>query len=465
MMPNLPYLNLKSFLRVLSQRNSKLIRVISNEVSTDRELGSIVKKAEFTDQPTVLFNNVKDSTLPVLMGLFSSREALSSALGEKVFEDGSFYEKISKLLHAKTPPTVSTSTTYDVVLEKDNIDLETELPLSVHVPLQGGRYISSGILLAYDEDNQYVNAGIYRQMLVGKRQLTVNSAPNHDLAKIIENARVAGRIVKAALVIGHHPSLYMASQFNKEDDRNVFELAGSLASAPFRVFHSDIVDFNLPSDAEILLEGYIDPNNIAPEGPFGEFTYFPASRSCPVMTIERLSLRSDSIYLDIHPTHKEHRLLGAFPARELEVATKLAQAGLENVDVCIPDWGAALVALISSSSKAAVTSKILEELIQNDPMVKYVFIVPGPSATRSIQELFLEFVVCSQPASDWQVLVHAVGTRNDPSSETVDGKNRTSKAIFNLVPDQSFPPRMDQMDGFSKGLACYASAPFSTEEI
>jgi 4-hydroxy-3-polyprenylbenzoate decarboxylase len=109
-----------------------------------------------------------------------------------------------------------------------------------------------------------------------------------------------GELMPAAYVVGTDPVLFLASSTMVSAQVDEYEVAGSLRGRPVKVFKSDLTGLTLPANAEIIAEGWIDPNELMEEGPFGEYTgYYSGNKGKdypkPVLRIKRILHRNKPI--------------------------------------------------------------------------------------------------------------------------------------------------------------------------
>lgn len=405
--------DLRSFLATLSA-NEELFSV-DREVTVGEETVSVVKALEPIGAPAVMFNAVTGTQWPVLMGLFGTRQRIARALGVPKSE---LLDHVLQLQSSPLPEPIEVERgrAQEVVVTGDEIDLEG-LPFAIHSRADAGAYITAGVVLARDPRTGKLNTGMYRMMVTGKRTITVNAAPDHDLGRIFAAARKAGERVPVAIVIGHHPAYLTASQLKNSVETDSHELAGGLLGEGLRTLKGISVPLPVPADAELVLEGMVDPENLFAEGPFGEFSYHYGEANAPVCEITAVTHRTEPIFLDLHPTHAEHLALWLFPGREARLLEAVRRSVPGVVDVRIPFHGGSFSAYVSVwKRKEGDGKQAILAAFAADHFLKKVIVVDGDIDVQDSDRVLWAADVRFQASEDLMLLEGVKGIRMDPSA-------------------------------------------------
>lgn len=439
--------DLRTFLRDLPA-GRELIEV-ERPVSPGAEISSVVKALEPLGAPAVLFRAVAGSELPVLMGLFGTRDRVARALGVPA-ERGR--ERALELIGGPLVEPVEVAPdeapVQAVVEVGESVDFDG-LPLATHSRDDAGAYITSGVVLARDPRTGTLNTGMYRMMVTGKGTVSVNAAPDHDLGRIFAWARERGEKVPVAIVIGHHPAYAIASQLKNPVSVDAHALTGAVLGEPLRVVAGRTVDLPIPADAEIVLEGVVDPGDRVQEGPFGEFSYYYGAAQAPQCQVTAVTRRADAIFHDLHPTHAEHLCLWLFPGREARLLEAVRRAVPGTVDVRIPFHGGSFSAYLKVRKRRDGDGKqALLAAFACDHFLKNVIVVDDDIDIFDDRAVLWSLNVRFQADRDLVTLTHAKGIRMDPSARqftTGFGTDTTtSKLGFDTTrPLEGFPTRAD----------------------
>lgn len=443
-----PAPDLRSYLTTLRTTHPNSLMEVSRAVTAGEEISSVVKALEPYGAPAVMFENVKDSPLPVLMGLFGTRARIAEAIGTT--PDDALDHVLS--LQAPDYPVArvaGSAPVQEVVVTCDDVDLG-DLPFATHSRDDAGAYITAGVVLAKHPVTGKINTGMYRLMITGKNTITVNAAPDHDLGRIFAAARELGQSVPIAVVIGHHPAYAIASQLKNPATIDAHELAGALLREPLQVVSGVSVDLEVPAGAEIVLEGIVDPGHRVEEGPFGEFSYYYGAAAAPVCTVTAVTRRSDAIFQDLHPTHAEHLCLWLFPGREARLLEAVRRAVPTTKAVRIPFYGGSFSAYLSVSKLRDGDGKqALLAAFAVDHFLKHVIVVDEDIDVNDDTAVLWSLNVRFQAERDLLRIPEAKGIRMDPSArqfKTFRGTDTTTDKLgFDttrpLAPE--FPVRAD----------------------
>jgi UbiD family decarboxylase len=199
----------------------------------------------------------------------------------------------------------------------------------------GGAYIGSGsIVVMRDPDSGWINASIYRVQVHGRDRVTIQfDHPGRHGAIIAKKYRDRGEPCPVAVVNGEDPALFVAGFEYLPEGVSEYAFAGALKGAPVETFAGPVTGLPLPAQAEIILEGYLQPfGDTLPEGPFGEFTGYYANdtRPCPVMEVTAIHHRDDPILLG-SPPMKPPRFHFGLPLRAAGIWSNLEAAGVTDV--------------------------------------------------------------------------------------------------------------------------------------
>jgi 2,5-furandicarboxylate decarboxylase 1 len=300
--------DLRHFLKTLDERAPDLIRRIRTEVSPTWELSAVQKRLEADGRlPVLLFEKVAGHALPVVTNLFASKRHLALALETTPEDVVSRFSEAQK--HRVAPRVVDAGPVQEVVLTGEQADLGT-LPLVTHCEKDAGPYLTAGVTIIRDPSSGALNAGIYRNRCLGPRRLTLNLAPLCHASEVMREAEGRRATVDAAIVLGHHPAMGMASQ--QRGGRGEFELEtmGGLLGEPVDVVPARTVDVLVPADAEIVIEGRVRSDAWEDDGPFGDYwLYYAPAKKARVFEVTAITRRRDAIFHDVFNVGPEHLVL------------------------------------------------------------------------------------------------------------------------------------------------------------
>ena len=302
--------DLRRFLDTIEARRPELVLRVKQEVSAKWELSAIQKRLEADGKlPIIIFEKVAGYAMPVVVNLFASKEHLALALDTTADQVVTRFAEAQKKRVSVPPREVASGPVKDVILTGEDATLEA-LPIVTHCEKDAGPYLTAGMTIVRDPETRALNGGIYRNLRLSKQSLTMNMAPLCHASTVAQKAEDAGVHVDAAIVLGHHPAMGMASQQRGELGEFELETMGALLGEPVDVVPAETVDVLVPADAEIVLEGRIRTDLWADDGPFGDYwLYYAPPKPARVFELTAITHRREPIFHDIFPVGPEHLVL------------------------------------------------------------------------------------------------------------------------------------------------------------
>jgi 4-hydroxy-3-polyprenylbenzoate decarboxylase len=301
----------------------ELVRV-TKPVSIDLEMCEIADRAMKLPNggPALLFEHpvLRDgskSAFPVAINTFGSMRRMAMALGvAKLDEHG---DRITQLLDlkvpegllgklsllprllevAKFPPRVKGGkpACQEVVWRGDEIDLD-KLPILTTWPGDGGPFLTLTMVVSKDPKRGIRNVGMYRAQQLGKREVAMHWQRHKSGAEHWREMAAKGEKMPVCIVIGADPASVFSASAPLPPTVDEFIFAGFLRRSPVHLAKALTCDLEVPADAEIVLEGYIDPaEELVIEGPFGDHTGFYSEADVyPRVHLTAVTMRRDAVY-------------------------------------------------------------------------------------------------------------------------------------------------------------------------
>ena len=312
------YDDLRSFLRALEREGD--LRRIKVEVDPYLEIGEIVDRVQKAKGPALLFENVKGASMPLAMNVFGTERRLAKALGLKGAEE--IAEKISGLLKPELPHgftgvreafgklagmthvppkkvKAGDAPVQEVVLTGDQVDLD-QLPALFTWPQDGGSFFNLGLTHTRDPDSGIRNLGLYRLQRHDRRTIGMHWQIHKDSRNHAAVAAKRGERLPVAIAFGCPPAVTYAATAPLPGDIDEYLFAGFVAGERVRMVDCRTVPLQVPADAEVVLEGWLEPGKMLPEGPFGDHTgFYTPVEPFPFVRVETMTMRSDAIYQSI----------------------------------------------------------------------------------------------------------------------------------------------------------------------
>lgn len=310
--------DLRDFIHYLEQVK-QLIKVDA-KISPDLEMSYFCKKTLNNNGPALLFTNPMQSDIPVLANLFGSVKRIALAIGKNDLKDFRDYGEILanlknpkapsnlkdaftkipllKELYNMLPKVVNNAQVHELIINKNDVDLSIFPIWRCHsediAPL-----ITWGLVVTKGPHKKRQNLGIYRQQVISKNKVIMRWLKHRGGAMdYLEHKKMyPDKPYPIAVVIGCDPATIIGAVTPVPDDLSEYQFAGLLRGSRTSLVKCVIHDLHVPSNAEIVLEGFIYPNDEAKEGPFGDHTgYYNEVETFPVFTIETITMRKKPIY-------------------------------------------------------------------------------------------------------------------------------------------------------------------------
>ena len=373
--------------------------------------------------PALMFEQVQGLDTPLLTNLFASRERVGRMLGG-VAPAGIHAEYQERSRRLLAPREVSDGAVTEVV-QSEGFDLG-EVPTIKHFATDRGPYITNAVIVAEDRDGGFGNVSYHRSMLNGPQQIGTSLHSRGHLWRMLQAAQAKGRPLPVAMVIGAHPLFMLAAAARLPygvDERHV---AGGLFGTPLEVLRTPKYGIAVPAHAEFVLEGVIDPEAQAEEGPFGEFTGYSSDRSTHnLLRVQTLMRRRDAWLLDVVGGNSaEHLNLGRIP-RESEMVEKLKERFPGVTAVHYPSSGTHFHAYVAlKQSRPGEARQVMLGLLGWDPYLKTVIAVDEDVDISRDEEVLWALATHFQPHLDVVMVEGLPGSALDPSAS---GAGTTSR--------------------------------------
>lgn len=382
--------------------------------------------------------------MPVLSNLFGSYRLLGLALGTDRATD--ILQTYIAREKAKSPVKWVSKTeapVKEVIWQGTEVDLD-RLPIPKHCQKDSGRYVTIGCLVCVDPDGGVPNVGIYRHEVKGKRKLGCMLNPARDAAYIYRRHQELGKAMEVAIFIGHHPAVVMGASSRGGLEHNELEVMGGLLGEPLEVTPGETVSLPVPAWAEIVIEGVIQPGNEDLDGPFGEYAgYYGGRKKVPVIDVTCITTRSDAIYHDLDPAHREHNVAGVL-CRESQILARLKEIVPSVKLVRLPSSGCSFFHLYICLHKSVEGQGKLAGLaaFACNPDLKHVIVVDDDIDITKDEEVLWAVATRVEADRDLAMIPYTLGAHLDPSAydETRVATGRmTTKVIIDATKPATLP--------------------------
>jgi len=384
----------------------------------------------------VLFEKAGPEQASLVGNVMGSRRRMALAFG--VSETALLAEVLQRSNAPIAPVRIPSSAApvHQVVLQGDKADL-TQLPVHLQHVEDGAPYISAGIDISRSLDGSKRNVGYRRLMLRGAREAGVDMIAPSDFRVMYADFVARKERMPVAFVIGSHPADGVAATA-VSSEKDELALMGGLRNAPVPVVQCVTNDLEVPADAEIVLEGYLDEKGWAqPEGPYGEYIgYYGRMKTNPVFHLTAITMRRDALFQTI--TIGGRFLAATDTALLVAVRTETAVWQALRNSISAP---VAVYATPSSGGQYSVRVSLRQRypgdvrnaihcVLGSNADVKHVFVVDDDIDVFSDAQMDWAMATRFQANRD---IVQAEGFRTVPLDPSLLGSRTGSKAGFDLT--------------------------------
>ena len=316
-----PYEDLRAFIKRLEQEGE--LKRIPVEVDPVLEIAEITDRVCKEMGPALLFENPKGSDHPLLINAFGSYRRMNLALDVESLEEVA--ERIVALLEIKAPegvldklkmlpkladlanfiPKTVRSGACQEVVKTENFSL-LDFPILQCWPQDAGRFITLPLVFSKDPETAKRNCGVYRMQIFDGTTTAMHwQTHKHGAQHFREAGRVKGGTgeedrIEVAVAIGADPAVIFSGIAPLPDGLDEMMFAGFLRRKPVDMVPCKTVDLEVPANAEIVLEGYVELDELRQEGPFGDHTgFYSLADDYPVFHVNCVTHRKKPIYQTI----------------------------------------------------------------------------------------------------------------------------------------------------------------------
>ncbi len=326
--------SLRSHVRDLEQ-NGELIRV-DKECDPLTNVSAIGWKAYDRFGKSTLFTNLKGFPGWQLVSQVVT-DRRKWAIGLRVDEDAVIPTLTARLAAPREPVMVEAADApvKQVVLKGDDADL-TRLPAMWTSEEDPGPYIAAGMAIIKDPETGARNMSYHRQQVLGPDSSGFLICPRHAL-RIYQKYQQRGEPMPVAVVVGAHPAILFAAGYTTRFGVDELAIAGGLLDDPVRLVKCETMEFEVPAEAEMILEGEILPDGKTEEGPFGEVTGgYAEEGSTEIFRLRAITHRKDPLFYGMHsgaPMGDPQSITGICIETALHEHLARVEGGLDILDI------------------------------------------------------------------------------------------------------------------------------------
>ena len=378
-------------------KNKGELNVIEKEVDWELQASAICAMSQRVGGPAVRFNKVKDYPgLPLVGGVYSGpgyiewpqqtrlmQGRIALALGLE--RDTHYDEVLETVIERKSAGIraieVESGPCQEVVLEGEDVDLY-RYPIPKLHDRDGGRYLTSHVVLTKDAESAWTNFGIYRLMLAGRNRLVQGTAPRLTRPRHIEQmvAKYAahGEPLPFAIVIGAPPEMMMTACLDTLPASDEYATAGGLGLNSLPLVKARLSDILVPASAEMILEGHIYPDVNGEEGPFAAISYYTSKVKNFVYQVECITHRQRPILPFVAEGARASDSMCLFSLlHSAELTVLLRSCGVSAKWVTLPVEGRMVLAVVCLAVQPipGLQGRAADLIFGNSPFVRQIIFV------------------------------------------------------------------------------------------
>ncbi|MAM71380.1 MAG: 4-hydroxy-3-polyprenylbenzoate decarboxylase [Gammaproteobacteria bacterium] len=421
--------DLRDFISQLEQQGE--LKRIQTSVDPYLEMTEISDRTLRGEGPALLFENPKGSDIPVLTNLFGTTRRVAMGMGQDNIEALRDVGRLLAFLKEPEPPkgwkdllekapifkqalnlspkVIKSPPCQEVIIEEDELDLGM-LPIQTCWPEDVGPLITWPLVITRGPNKERQNLGIYRMQVIGKNRLIMRWLSHRGGALDFKEWQEAhpGEGFPVSVAIGADPATILGTVTPVPDTLSEYAFAGLLRGGKTEVAKSLSNELQVPASAEFVLEGTIEADDMAAEGPFGDHTgYYNEVERFPVFTVRKITHRKNPIY---HSTYTgrppdEPAILGVALN---EVFVPILQKQFPEItDFYLPPEGCSYRLAVVSMKK------------QYPGHAKRVMMGIWSFLRQFMYTKFIVVVDDDINIRDWKDVIWAMTTRMDPARDTV----------------------------------------------
>jgi 4-hydroxy-3-polyprenylbenzoate decarboxylase len=308
------YGDLREFIRKLEKEGE--LKRITIDVDPMLEIAEFADRAVKTGGPALLFERPKGYQIPVLINSYASMRRMELALEVESIE--TIAGRIAEYLEMRMPegligklkmlpklaqmgaffPKMVSKGACQEVVRHEGFSL-FDYPVLQCWPEDGGRFITLPLVFSKNPETGKRNCGVYRMQVydahtAGMHWQTHKQGAEHYRRMLAQSG--ADRM-EVAVAIGSDPATMYSGILPLPPDLDEMMMAGFLRSSPVEMVKCQTCELEVPANAEIVLEGYVQPGEMRTEGPFGDHTgFYSLADEYPVFHVTCITQRKEPIY-------------------------------------------------------------------------------------------------------------------------------------------------------------------------
>ncbi len=443
---------------VSALENAGELRRVKTEVSADLEIAEILRRVTYSNGPAVLFENVSGSEMPVLGNVFGSMNRMRIALEMSDFEEiggriadlakmkfpSGMLDKLKKLPElSRMGEAFPKPAKSGPVTEITGRGSFADLPVLKTWPGDAGRFITFGLVATRHPDTGVYNLGVYRMQIIDGTHALMHWQKHKRGAAHHEQDSAQGQRTEAAVIIGADPATVFSAVAPVPEGMDKYLFSGIVRKSGIRTVKCKTIDLEVPANAEIVLEGYVDSQDMRDEGPFGDHTgyYTPVGRY-PTFTLTGVMRRKSPTYLTtvVGKPVLEDAYIGKAIERSFLPLLQMMQP--EIVDFAMPPsgWFHGLAIVSIKKRYPGQAKKVMMGMwgMGQLALTKTIIVVDADIDVHDINDVIWAVTVRSDAARDVAIIDNAPTDTLDPASPRVNHGSKMGIDATQKTPEEGY---------------------------
>lgn len=436
------------------EKNNELKR-IKTQVDTNLEIAEIMRRQMYSNGPAILFENIKDFKIPVLANAFGSMKRLEIGLEMKEFKEigqrivemtkmdipSGILNKIKKLpeLSKMTDSFPKLETSGPVTEVTSSTASFEDMPILKSWPNDAGRFITLGLVATSHPQTKIRNLGVYRIQILDSTHALMHWQKHKRGAHHSDISKDRGEKIPTAIIIGGDPATVFSSIAPVPEGLDKYLFAGITRKKGIKTVKCKTIDLEVPSNAEIVLEGYVDPTDLRNEGPFGDHTgYYTPVEPYPTFTLTGIMRRKNPIYVTtvVGKPILEDAYIGKVIERSFLPLIQMFHPEVVDFSMPAAGWFQGLAIVSIKKRYPGQAKKVMMGLwgMGQLSLTKMFVVVDGDVNVHDMNEVIWALTTRTDPARDTIIINNTPTDTLDPASPLVNlgsklGLDATQKTI------------------------------------
>ena len=414
------------------------LRRVKAKVSPDLEIAEVMRRLMYSDGPAVLFENVEGSSMQVLGNAFGSMKRLEIALETEDFTE--IGRRITELTKMKMPsgmldklkmlpklseigeygPKYVDSGPVNEIVETEKASLNS-MPVLKSFPADAGRFITFGLTVTKHPETEIRNFGVYRIQVIDEKHAITHWQMHKRGAHHYRMLKDQNKKIEVAIVIGADPGTIFSAVAPVPEGMDKYLFSGITRKKGVKLVKCRTVDLEVPANSEIILEGYVDPNDVRMEGPFGDHTgYYTPAEPFPTFTLTCITRRSHPIYLTtvVGKPILEDAYIGKVIERSFLPLIQMFQPEVVDFSMPAAGWFQGLAIISIKKQYPGQAKKVMMGLwgMGQLALTKMFIVVDSDVNVHDVNEMIWAVTTRADPARDTVIINNTPTDTLDPAS-------------------------------------------------